>query len=98
VNYAEDAFRAMAKELGYDEVPPEDVSLVLLYTMLGLTLGEAVERIDVHDAWALWTVGRGITDHPSLVPFKELAADVQALDDPYVDAIRRFAAQQEEAK
>jgi hypothetical protein len=95
MNYAEDAFRAMAKEMGYDEVPPEDVPLVLLYALLGLTVGEAVERVDVHDAWALWTVGRGIADHPSLVPFADLTPEVQALDDPYVEAIRRFAARRE---
>ena len=45
---------------------------------------------NVHDAWSTW---RDATrpDHPSLVPFAELAPDVQELDRKYADAIREVA-------
>lgn len=68
----------------------EEALLYRLYAALLLAHGERVSREDVHDAWAAWRGGEGVV-HPSLVPFADLAPHVQALDQPYVDAIRAVA-------
>ncbi len=57
-----------------------------------LSRGEATTREDVHDAWSVWQ-SRGDDTHRSLVPLDQLSADVQASDDPYVEAIRTTAAE-----
>lgn len=85
-SYIKRTVAAMAREM-----PGEDPSLVRLYALLALTRGRATTRQDVHDAWALWRTATR-SDHPSIVPFDQLSADVQALDQPYVDAIHRAVA------
>lgn len=45
---------------------------------------------DVHDAWAVWRAPTR-PDHPALAPFDHLTPDVQALDAPYAEAIRKIA-------
>lgn len=73
-------------------IPGEDPALLDLYTLLVLARGEAVTLRDVHDAWALWR-SRSRADHPALVPFDQLAPEVQSLDQPYADAIATVAQQ-----
>ncbi len=70
---------------------PHDALLYRIYAVLALAKGEGVTAEDVHNAWAAWaTVDRPW--HASLRPFADLSPEVQALDEPYVDAIRRVAA------
>ncbi len=64
-----------------------DDDLLRLYALLALVRGKAVTNQDVHDAWSVWTAARR-PDHQSLVPFHQLAAEVQELDSKYRDAIR----------
>ena len=86
----------------YDAVPhdgpieADEWPLYRLYAVLGLVKGQDVALEDVHDAWAAW---RSETNpwHRSLVPFADLAPDVQALDQPYVDAIKRAMAERRAA-
>lgn len=61
--------------------------LLRIYALLAITLGHRVTREDVHDAWAVWRCDTK-PDHPSIRPFYELSAETQALDQPYVDAIK----------
>lgn len=61
-------------------------SLLDLYTLLAFTLGQKVELIDVHDAWAI-DKNKKMPDHRSLVPFDDLSREVQELDRKYCDAI-----------
>lgn len=70
--------------------------LMVLYTLLVLVVGEDCDRGHVHDAWALakQTVSPG---HPDLVPPAALLPEVQATDDPYVEAIREAARSLKEA-
>lgn len=68
-----------------------DRPLCQLYALLALAKGEEVTAEDVHDAWAIWTLGCRVTSHPSLVPFEELDPEIRALDEPYVEAIRKVA-------
>jgi hypothetical protein len=43
-----------------------------------------------YHAWSAWqTTTR--PDHPSLIPFEDLRPEIQALHDPYVEAIRKVA-------
>lgn len=65
-------------------------ALLDLYVLLAFTLGEKVELIDVHDAWAIWKNNK-MPDHRSLIPFDEISVEVQELDREYCDAIIRVA-------
>ena len=67
-----------------------DQRLLELYGFLALTTGTDTTRENVHDAWAVWKEEIDPA-HRSLIPFEELTPDVQALDQPYVDAIHRAA-------
>lgn len=69
-------------------LPDQGPALLDLYALLALTRGAHVTGADVHNAWALWR-SRSRADHPDLVPFEQLAADVQALDEPFAAAIRQ---------
>lgn len=64
--------------------------LFLAYAVLALAKAETTTAPDVHDAWAARMLDRG-REHPSLVPYEELATDVQGQDEPFVAAIRRVA-------
>jgi len=73
-------------------IPGNDPALLRYYALLVLTGGVNTTREHVHDAWSAWrTVTR--PEHPALVPLERLSPEVQALDDPYVDAIRKVAAE-----
>jgi hypothetical protein len=71
-------------------------ALVDLYTLLALQYGTQVDAVDVHNAWSVFT-NNTRPDHPSLIPFPYLSPDVQALDEPYVDAIRAAVRAAEQA-
>jgi hypothetical protein len=64
--------------------------LLLLYALLAAVEGDRVEPQHVHDAWTVWKSILG-QDHAATVPFEQLSPQVRALDDPYVEAIRRVA-------
>ena len=72
---------------GLDDCPPE---LLRLYALLVLTTGVITSLEDVHNAWSAWRQATR-PDHPSLVPFADLAPEVQELDRKYMDAIRKVA-------
>jgi hypothetical protein len=86
MNYVEE----IAARLGalLDDCPAE---LLRLYALLVLVRGRAADREDVHDAWSAWRTATK-PDHAALIPFDQLTPEVQALDDPYVAAIREVAA------
>jgi len=72
------------------KLPDCSADLLRVYALLVLIEGQSVTEEDVHNAWSVW---RTVTQpgHPALVPFDELTPDVQALDTPYVEAIRAVA-------
>jgi hypothetical protein len=65
---------------------PDDLVLYRMYGLLALSKGTATTAKDVHDAWSAWCA-KDRPEHPSLVPFDQLAPHVQAMDAPYVWAI-----------
>lgn len=69
-----------------------DDLLLRLYALLALTKGTSTTLKDVHDAWALWRTTTN-AQHRSLIPFEQLAAEVQQLDAKYRDAIHTVATQ-----
>lgn len=71
-----------------DELPGLDAELANLYLLLALTRGTETTLRDVHDAWSVWRMNTR-PDHPSLIPFEDLSAEVQQLDAKYRDAIHR---------
>jgi hypothetical protein len=68
------------------ELPGIDDDLLDLYVLLILTRGQNTTLEDIHDAWSVWR-SRTQPDHRSVVPFKELAPDVQELDRKYAKAV-----------
>jgi hypothetical protein len=66
--------------------------LFLMYAVLALTVGEAVEPEDVHDAWSAWMTHRDPT-HGSIKPFSQLSPETKRQDQPFADAIRKIASQ-----
>lgn len=86
MTYVDEARAAVLRHLPR-ELPDE---LVDLYTLLALRTGERTSREDVHDAWAVWQ-SRKQPGHRSILPLDHLDPDVQASDDPYVEAVRAAA-------
>ncbi|MET9909731.1 hypothetical protein ABZZ74_23500 [Streptomyces sp. NPDC006476] len=71
-------------------IPDLDPPLLDLYLLLALVKGPAVTSADVHDAWAIWC-SRSRPDHRDLIPYPQLSTAVQALDQPFADAIAAAA-------
>lgn len=87
MNYVQSALSALYRHPNMRDVEPE---LLRSYALLLLILGGNTEPRDVHDAWAVWRNSIN-PDHTSLVPYDDLSEDVQALDLPYLAAIREAA-------
>jgi hypothetical protein len=84
-NYAAE----MLAQVNY-ELPGLDPPLANLYALPTLTKGTATTLEDGLDAWSMWTATtRGA--HKSLIPFADLAPEVQELDREYVDGIHQAA-------
>lgn len=101
--YLDDLADAIAAELGWPGLRTRsmrrspfvasDRHLLRLYALLGVVKGSEVSREDVHDAGAVWWVTTrpygGSYPEGSLVRFNDLSPEEQALDERYVQAIRR---------
>jgi hypothetical protein len=88
VNYIDEIAQAIRErvEPGY-QLPRTDAQrLFRLYAVLALVKGAGVTAKDVHDAWAAWECDRK-PGAPSIVPFVQLTAETQRLDEPLVAAI-----------
>jgi hypothetical protein len=88
-SYVEQMRDRIVEVLGADEIEGwgENAERLLdLYTLLALTRGADVTPEDAHDVWSV-AISRTDPTHRSLIPFDELAPDVQAMDDKYRDAI-----------
>lgn len=71
-----------------DRLPDGDtVALFRIYAVLALAKGADVSAEDVHNAWAVW-MAETDPGHASLRPFRELDADTQRSDEPFVQAIK----------
>jgi hypothetical protein len=68
----------------------EDDDLYIFYALLALTVGEAVTRGNVHDAWAAWASIRR-PSHDDIRPFGELSEEDQLEDEPFRIAIAEVA-------
>lgn len=90
VTEATEALREAVRRQGKDPDKSMTPTLQQLYVLLLLTEGEATLLADVHDAWA---VARATErpDHPDLVPFHKLSAEVAEYDRPFMEAIRDAA-------
>jgi hypothetical protein len=96
VTYIDQLAAAIRAETPPDRLPDDQDGiddLFRLYALLALVKGVSVTTRDVHDAWATWMVNRGEGDHESVVPFDELAPEIQAEDEPFAAAIRSTASQ-----
>ena len=82
-NYVEQVRDKLAQRL-----PTLDDALLDLYTLLAIQYGTNVDAVTVHNAWSVWQ-NRIDPDHRSLIPFPMLSPEVQALDEPYAEAIRQ---------
>lgn len=90
--YVDRVAKRIGEESGLDFDNSAEGDLLRLYALLALSKGHETAPRDVHDAWACWAADRNPT-HPSLVPYEELDAETQALDDDYVEAIHLVASE-----
>ena len=88
MNYIDDIAQAIRARVDRAyELPKTDTQrLFRIYAVLALVKGIGVTAKDVHDAWAAWECDRK-RQAPSIVPFGQLPAETQRLDDPLVAAI-----------
>lgn len=91
-NYIDSLARRIGDKCGMPWEDANDRRLLRIYALLCLTRALNVTKKDVHDAWSAWRADTNPT-HKSLVPFEDLAEDVQALDEPYRLAIWEVAAE-----
>ena len=91
MNYLEDVADAIRSGVPSELLPDLDTTdLFRIYAVLALAKGEGVALEDVHNAWSAWMSGQD-PRHQAIRPLAELSADVQAADEPYLEAIRRAA-------
>lgn len=64
----------------------EQPELLAMYVLLVLTTGTKTSLENVHDAWSVWQNERNSL-HRSLIPFDQLAVDVQEMYRMYCNAI-----------
>ena len=92
LNYFVDIAERIKREVPPDLLPDEDLDLLFrLYAVLGSPLGEKVKAKNVHAAWSAW-MSQTNPKHNSMRPFEDLPTDVHAQDEPFVEAIRKVAA------
>lgn len=91
MNYIDRIAEAIRHEVSPSKLPDEDTApLFRLYAVLALAKGTGTTLRDVHNAWSAWMIGSD-PNHESIRPFNELSPEVQAEDEPYVNAIRTVA-------
>jgi hypothetical protein len=92
--YLDEIAAAIRAATPLDRLPDEDRldDLFRLYALLALAKGEAVTARDVHNAWGVWMLNRGEA-HDRVVPYGDLAAEVQKEDEPFVISIREVSPQ-----
>jgi hypothetical protein len=91
LSYVDELAQAIRRVIPPRLLPDGDTTgLFRLYAVLAMTKGDRVVLEDVHDAWSAWMSGQD-PEHQSLRPLRELPAEVQRSDQPYLDAIRAVA-------
>ena len=91
MNYLDHIARDIERAIPAQTRPADDAqAMYRLYALLVLTRGTGTSLADVHNAWSVWMLERGM-DHESLVPFEELPAEVQREDEPFQRAIISIA-------
>jgi hypothetical protein len=94
MSYIDDVAQAIKASVPGELHPDADTAeLFRVYAVLALVKGEDTGLEDVHDAWAAWMAGHDPA-HRSLKPFDQLSAEVQASDQPYLEAILEVAREQ----
>lgn len=93
MNYLASIAERIRREVPTDKLPDGDLhALFLMYSVLALAKGKDVTREDIHNTWVAWMTAQG-KDHGSMMPFKDLPADIKAEDDVFAAAVRRVAVQ-----
>ncbi|WP_133053647.1 DUF7701 domain-containing protein [Mycolicibacillus trivialis] len=93
VNYLDLLAQQIRTEVPSTKLPDDNATdLFRIYAVLALAKGDQVDPTDIHNAWVAWMLRIDPT-HESLVPFNELDDTTARCDTPYVDAIRKVAAE-----
>jgi hypothetical protein len=93
VNYVQRVAERICALVPGQSVPNDADDLFLIYAVLALAKGTAVNRSDVHDAWSAWMTMRG-EQHDAVRPLVDLPEETRAEDDPFVAAIRAVATEE----
>jgi hypothetical protein len=95
MSYLDEIAQSIRSKVPSRKLPhTETTGLFRAYAVLLLAKGEDVSAADVHNAWVAWMLERD-DSHDALVPFDDLPEDVAAADEPYVEAIRTVAKEQD---
>jgi hypothetical protein len=93
MNYIYEIAKRIRCEVPQEALPKGNTDLLfLMYAVLALTIGEEVRAEDVHDTWSAWMTYLD-SSHESIKPFSQLSSDMKKTDQPFVDAIRKVAAE-----
>jgi hypothetical protein len=93
MNYISEIAERIRREVPQDVLPKGDTDLLfLMYAVLALRVGEDVRAEDVHDTWSAWMTYCDLS-HESIKPFAQLDPEMKKTDQPFVDAIKKVAAQ-----
>lgn len=91
MNYIDALTRQVEQALSEELRPTNDATFLYgLYALLALIKGQDVTLENVHDSWSLWK-SRTDPHHESIIPFADLDPEKQAMDLPYVFAIRQVS-------
>ena len=93
MNYISEIAKRIRREVPQEVLPEGDTDLLfLMYAVLAMTVGEDVRAEDVHNTWAAWMTHLD-PSHESIKPYAQLDPETKKTDQPFVDAIKKVAAQ-----
>jgi hypothetical protein len=91
LTYVDELAQAIRRVISPLLLPDGDTTMLFrIYAVLAMAKGDRVVLEDVHDAWSAW-MSEQDPEHQSLRPLRELPAETQRADQPYLDAIRAVA-------
>ena len=93
MNYISEIAERIRREVPQEVLPEGDTDLLfLMYAVLALTVGQDVRAEDVHDTWSAWMTYSD-PSHQSIKPYAQLDSETKNTDQPFVDAVKKVAAQ-----
>jgi len=71
--------------------------LFLTYALAAHLKGREVTVRDIHDAWATWVEMEELAESVTLLPWDDLSPELQMLDYPDYEAVKRIVGEEDRA-